>query len=94
MSHDLVTTLINDQQVHCLIDMGSEVTTMEYHLYMRRLELEQLNPSKLSLKPANSIPIMQVFDQLVECVGVVLTHSPVVSSVPMVLDTNTLKDLD
>lgn len=100
----MVTTLINGQQVHCLIDTGSEVTTMEYYFYVQPFRAwTQLDPSWLSLKAVNNLPIMaegitwvtvQIFEQVVEQVGLVVTCSPVVSSVSMVLGMNVLKDLD
>lgn len=76
---------------------------MEYDFYVQWFRVwRQLDPSWLSLKEANNLPIvvegvtwvmMQVFNQVVERVGVVDTCSSVVSFVPIVLGMNVLKDL-
>lgn len=59
---------------------------------------------QLSLKAANNLPMLvegitcvkiQIDDQwMVDQIGVVVTHGPVDSSVPIVLGMNMLKDLD
>lgn len=46
--------LVIEQEVPCLIGIGSEVTVMEYDLYAQRSGTQdQLNPYRLFLKTAN-----------------------------------------
>lgn len=59
----VVNALVNRQEVPCLIDTGLEATVMEYEFYVQQFgKRDKLDPSWLSLKAANNLPI------LMECV--------------------------
>lgn len=55
----VVSSLVNGQEVQCLIDTGSEVTVMKYDFYVQGFgDREQLDPSLLFLRAVNILPIL------------------------------------
>lgn len=100
----VVTVTFNGQLANCLVDTGSEVTTMASHFYQHHFgNTPTQDPSWLNLKAANNLPIpvvgvtwmsIKVYGQTLNRVGVVVTRDASFSDIPVVLGMNALKELD
>lgn len=100
----VINVTFNGKLATCLVDTGSEVTTMAYDFYQQQFgQAPTLDPSWISLKAANNMPIpvvgvtwmsMAVCGQTLARVGVIITRDASFSEIPVVLGMNVLKELD